>query len=77
MENKKNSRFAVDFDQATFQLECITNTINAIHTAMVEGGSSADEWTNALYFAYTSLWSLTKVFHSLSDGEGKGGSDEN
>ena len=70
MENKKNNRFAFDFDQATFQLECITNTINAIHTAMVEGSSPADEWTNALYFAYTSLWSLTKTFRSLEE---KGG----
>ena len=73
MENEKINRFAVDFEQATFQLECITNTINAIHTAMVEGSSPADEWTNALYFAYTSLGSLTKTVRSLSDGEGKGG----
>ena len=70
MENEKNNRFAVDFEQATFQLECITNTINAIHTAMVEGGSPADEWTNALYFAYTSLWSLTKTFRSLEERGG-------
>lgn len=55
----------VDVDEAAFELECITNAVYAIYTAMVGGSSPAEEWTNALFFAYRSLLDLTEKLDGL------------
>lgn len=69
MENKKGHLKRLvsgfDVDEAAFELKCITNAVNAIHTAMTEGASPAEEWTNALYFAYRSLLNLTEKLDGL------------
>lgn len=63
MKNRKID--LVELDQTIYYLKCVTNNVNAVHTAMVEGCSSADEWRDALYFAYLGLWELTKKFEAI------------
>ncbi len=70
MENK----IMVELDQATFRLKCITSAVNAIHTAMTEGGSEPKEWLDGLFFAYEGLWDVTKQFESIME-KGKGNED--
>lgn len=63
-------KIRIELDQATFRLKCITNAVNAIHTAMTEGGSEPRDWLDGLFFAYEGLWDVTKRFEAIME-EGK------
>lgn len=39
-----------DLDAAQYLFECGLNALNGMHTAMVEGGFKAENFTSGLYF---------------------------
>lgn len=49
-----------DLDSAQFRLKCAVDALGAIHTAIEEGPSTAESYTDALY-------GILDYLHGLSD----------
>lgn len=58
---------AADLDDWRFKFRAGLTALSAVHTAMTEGASAPESFTDGLYFVYNSLAGLAKELDALLD----------
>lgn len=61
---------AVDLETTLYELKCATNVVDAVHTAMEDGSSPAETYTDALFGAVMYLVTVYRQFESIIYTEG-------